>query len=395
MDNLISAVRASSKKIVIKLEKENRSEFPFDELIKKPLATQVSLRNNMIRELPGPRLFEMANIGWKITLTELNLSYNFLHQLPREISLFVHLKTLRIDNNNIQSLPKDIGKLLNLENLLMQYNSITELPLEMGQLVNLKRLDFTSNKVKRFPRSFAHLQQLRKVQYESNPLSYPPKNVLCLGWTSVRLYLAEPLKFMMENFKSTKNDSIRESQIKTLSYPHSHVPSGEIAEITASVKRCLLSRELRTAFGKFLEKECSLENLLFWQEVERLKNQEDALQPEDYLTEATKIFKKYIQGENDDALQVNLPFEIKEKCDQVFEHLLLEKKPSYNVTETVRTTPREDIRSVLNEAQTSIFHLLALDSYQRFLTSDEYKNSPESPSSIRAQITRSSNSLPL
>jgi len=123
----------------------------------------------------------------------------------------------------------------------------------------------------------------------------------------------------------------------------------------------------RSYFAKFLERECSLENLLFWEEVDQLKHYGSFLAEEDYKSQCLLIFFKYIKVEasddsclaTDSPSEINLPFEIKQVCCAFFE------------APNVHNHSLAEYNGILSKAQNNIFHLLAFDSYNRFLSSSE------------------------
>ena len=50
--------------------------------------------------------------------------------------------------NNLTNLPKEIGNLTQLNTLYLTHNNLTELPTEIGNLNNLKFLDLSNNDLK-------------------------------------------------------------------------------------------------------------------------------------------------------------------------------------------------------------------------------------------------------
>jgi len=212
-----------------------------------------------------------------------------------------------------------------------------DIPAEFGQLISLQKLTFAGNLVLKLPPSLGRLENLRKVCFEGNLIIYPAQEVIKQGWLATRSYLSEPLKFITKKFSTgstISHSSLTQSFDGSDSLDKSNI-KGPLFEMTAALRRLLNGPEGRLAFGRFLEKEFSQENLLFWQEVEHLNSIESQLQPEDYETEATKIFCKYIQEKYDENLSaenentplaINLPFEIKTRCTQIFEKCHNEKK---------------------------------------------------------------------
>eukprot|EP01103_Thecamoeba_quadrilineata_P017925 TRINITY_DN6576_c0_g1_i1.p1 TRINITY_DN6576_c0_g1~~TRINITY_DN6576_c0_g1_i1.p1 ORF type:complete len:411 (-),score=95.05 TRINITY_DN6576_c0_g1_i1:172-1329(-) len=374
--SLINIFTGRNKKGKVKLDKLALNRFPleyFKEEAKQSTTTHISLQDNLIEEIPPRDLYELS-ISWKFSLQELIISNNSLSSLPREISLLSQLRTLILDNNKIRSLPKDIGKLNCLEEFSICSNKLTELPSEMSEMSALKRLRFSDNRVGRFPRSFGlGLPALKVVTYDRNYIVYPPERVLVLGWASIKSYLAEPLKFIQtrlekDNFDCALNQRTSKSEERI---------NSELTELSNQVLKLLSNKTTRAAFARFLQREYSLENLLFWEAVDRLHQQEKVLLIEDYQTEAVSIYSRFISSENSEGCEINLPYLLKEKCDALFSRLVW-NKPSYNSNTEAQPMPtHQELKNILQEAQNSIFYLLTLDSYQRFLKSEEFQHSGE------------------
>ncbi|XP_022777661.1 leucine-rich repeat-containing protein 57-like, partial [Stylophora pistillata] len=82
------------------------------------------------------------------TLEEVDLSYNQLQSLPREIlSSNTKLKVLDLSNNKIQRLPEDV----------------------FGNLTRLKRLFLSNNKLQRLPK-LKNLSEIETLYMEKNSL---------------------------------------------------------------------------------------------------------------------------------------------------------------------------------------------------------------------------------
>uniref|UniRef100_UPI000A600058 leucine-rich repeat domain-containing protein n=1 Tax=Leptospira interrogans TaxID=173 RepID=UPI000A600058 len=67
----------------------------------------------------------------------LDLRYQKLTTLPKEIGQLQNLQRLDLSFNSLTTLPKEIGQLRNLQELDLSFNSLTTLPKEVGQLENL------------------------------------------------------------------------------------------------------------------------------------------------------------------------------------------------------------------------------------------------------------------
>lgn len=356
--------------------------FPYEDLKEKSVGSStINLNRNNIREIPQKQFFELATSTWRYSVTKLSICDNKLCLFPREISLLVNLKALLLDNNLLSFIPSDIVRLRTLEKLSIKNNKLTKLPEEFSALVNLKELNFANNLVKRIPRSLAKLDRLEDVVWKGNPISYPPPHVIDRGrdvlasapsdWQTIREYLMDPIAFVRANY----SDEIRE-KIKSNTHAElgsAGMTSGAVSELSKKVKVLLSNKVGRKAFAAFLEKEFSLENLLFYEEVETLNVHSQFIDEEDYKVQAHKIFEKFIKrpeiNEDDPTFdplaqvipEINLPFEIKDKCVQFFEGSRFGRGAA-------------SYKEMLELASRNIFQLLALDSYSRFATSPEWEH---------------------
>lgn len=340
--------------------------FPSEELQEKALgATSVNLNKNCISIIPSDQLMQIAHSSWRYSLRKFSICRNLLRDLPREIGLLVNLKALHLDDNDLTYLPNEITRLSNLEVLSVRGNRLARLPEDCRGLTALKEFDFSHNHVSRLPRSLALLENLSSVKLKNNHIVYPPaktfdKETLTNElWPQIRLYLHDPMSFVKQRF------STHVKNIKAAST--SDVSAGALTEFPKKVHILLNDKLGRKLFGKFLERECSLENLLFWEEVEQLKLHGSFMAEEDYKNQSLLIFYKYIKVEipEDSCLEVNqpvevnLPFEIKQECCSFFE------------ASNVHLCTTTDYSQILTKAQLNIFQLLAFDSFNRFYNSPE------------------------
>jgi len=111
-------------------------------------------------------------------------------------------------------------------------------------------------------------------------------------------------------------------------------------------------------FLSYLETEFSSENLLFWDEVEKLKICASGDSKEVLLQTISSIFSKFC-AENA-LLQVNLSHRIRE----TLQHTIF--------SETLSSLPIENLHHVFNEAQQNIYDLMNNDSFPRFQLTLEY-----------------------
>jgi len=92
-------------------------------------------------------LYKLTELKRKLKLKEdiytryqskyLNLAYNRIKEIPKEIGQLINLQNLYSDGNQIKEIPKEIGQLTNLETLDLRNNQIKEIPKQIGQLTSL------------------------------------------------------------------------------------------------------------------------------------------------------------------------------------------------------------------------------------------------------------------
>ncbi len=81
-----------------------------------------------------------------LALTELDLSYNDLSELPAEIGQLSKLQEFDLSfNYYLRKLPAEIGRLRELRKLNLGINFLSELPAEIAQLRKLQELDLSEN----------------------------------------------------------------------------------------------------------------------------------------------------------------------------------------------------------------------------------------------------------
>ena len=59
---------------------------------------------------------------------------------------------LDINYNKLKEIPKEIGQLVNLQEFDCSRNQILKIPKEIWQLINLKKIDCFGNKISKIPR---------------------------------------------------------------------------------------------------------------------------------------------------------------------------------------------------------------------------------------------------
>jgi len=165
---------------------------------------------------------------------------------------------------------------------------------------------------------------------------------------------------------------------------------------------CLNDKGGLSGFKKFLTKEFSVENILFYEEIEeyRTKKRRGSNDPLELIGEAQRIYAKYII--NDSPFQVNLPDVIIKDLEDKLKGLFAsaaskDEKVSGSVPSPSRALSVElgqngvlnkrDPPTLFDHAQENIFKLMNSDSFPRFQRSEEYKKICEEADSRKKKRT--------
>ena len=97
-------------------------------------------------------------------LQKLDLRWNKLTEILKEIGHLTQLQILYLSDNKLKEIPKEIGNLTQLQKLYLSYNQLTEIPKEIGNLTQLQELDLSKNQLTKIPKEIRNLTnvQLRK-----------------------------------------------------------------------------------------------------------------------------------------------------------------------------------------------------------------------------------------
>jgi hypothetical protein len=108
------------------------------------------------------------------SMKKINLSFEKLKELPKEIGNLTNLQILFLNYNYLKEIPKEIGNLSNLQGLYLQSNKLKDL--QIGNLFKLQRLCLDANKLKEIPKEFDNLSKLEIFNLHDGQLKEIPKN---------------------------------------------------------------------------------------------------------------------------------------------------------------------------------------------------------------------------
>jgi Leucine-rich repeat (LRR) protein len=132
-----------------------------------------------------------AEISLLKRLRTLNVGYNQLTALNKNMTSLVELRTLFVNNNLLSEIPEEITSLANLELLNLNNNRLIQLPDNLGKLLNLRRLYVANNEIGVLPASMVNLVQLEEFFAQNNHIRALPNFYLLNKLLELRLYANE------------------------------------------------------------------------------------------------------------------------------------------------------------------------------------------------------------
>lgn len=122
-------------------------------------------------------IFDILILTKLTNLVNLNLQFNSIYYIPKEVEKLQNLTSLHIGANQIFEIPKEIGKLNNLTDFHIHSNNLTKIPPEIGKLNSLTTLGFSVNKLTSLPKEIGKLNNLTSLYLSSNELERIPKEI--------------------------------------------------------------------------------------------------------------------------------------------------------------------------------------------------------------------------
>ncbi|XP_043927515.1 leucine-rich repeat-containing protein 63 [Protopterus annectens] len=172
------------------------------------------------------------------TLCYLNLSFNYLQQIPNELFYIQNLEVLKLRNNPIKKIPAGIEKLGKLRTFVISFCLLSALPTGLFCLPCLQFLDVSYNSISSIPNDIQKLRALEFLNVEGNELPALPCGALQLPLKQLRVQnnYMHPLfwKFNSQNQPQRLTDLAAVTFSKSnLSHTYSKIPEA-VQEILSS-----------------------------------------------------------------------------------------------------------------------------------------------------------------
>ena len=158
------------------MKQDSALKIRFDDLVYMPSIIEFI---NFKLDLSSFGLLDLEYFNFIKTtdIDQLDLSNNFLEEIPDCLDNFPNLKSLDLSNNKLKTLPKSIGKLKFLEKLVLKNNNLTNLIEDLGNLTLLTYLDVSCNKIETIPNKLIACQALRWLYLNNNQFERVPNVV--------------------------------------------------------------------------------------------------------------------------------------------------------------------------------------------------------------------------
>lgn len=147
-------------------------EMFLESILTLPLLRELDLKFNNIIKIT-------KNIEKSNTLELLDLSYNRITRLPEAIGALSCINTLNLKANRFVLLPESIGSLTSMKVLNLRYNKLKSLPKSINLLKDLRILDLHGNKLEEIPKlnGLENLVELELGWNEIQDLTNVPENL--------------------------------------------------------------------------------------------------------------------------------------------------------------------------------------------------------------------------
>lgn len=136
-------------------------------------STSLNLSHNFLEELPF-EFFYYKDKHVSNAVQHVSLSHNRFRYFPEALLKQTGLQTININHNQITTLPRKLEDLNQLTNLYAGFNQLTQLPDTLGNIKHLSVLFLPHNYLQTLPDSIGGLENLRLVNLSHNYLSSLP-----------------------------------------------------------------------------------------------------------------------------------------------------------------------------------------------------------------------------
>ncbi|XP_022184516.2 leucine-rich repeat-containing protein 40 [Nilaparvata lugens] len=176
-----------AKILSVDLSKNNFTIFPDNITALQATLSELDLKFNFLEELP-------SCIGQLSQLQFLNLSHNKLTTLPNELNQCLRMREILLESNRLSEIPDVIHDLTHLERLDVAGNSINEINVDrLGNLKRLYYLNVSCNNIQKIPCELGKLEHIKELMLFGNPFRCPRQAILAKGTAAVMQFLRDRL----------------------------------------------------------------------------------------------------------------------------------------------------------------------------------------------------------
>jgi Leucine-rich repeat (LRR) protein len=171
-------------------------------------------------------------------LTHLNLEYNQIKEIPKEIQFLIQLTELYLHSNHIEEIPKEIQFLTQLTYLLLYNNEINEIPTEIQFLIQLTGLFLNVNKIKKIPKEIQFLSQMTNLFLQNNHIIELSLEIINLRNLTNFYYHNNPIENLLNPIINRFINRIKNKQIYNI---HNDTQNVHSSSIQQSIKESIFN----------------------------------------------------------------------------------------------------------------------------------------------------------
>nr|XP_020451527.1 PH domain leucine-rich repeat-containing protein phosphatase 1-like [Monopterus albus] len=105
------------------------------------------------------------------TLTEVNLSCNYLASVPSSVGAMTNLQTFLLDGNSLEELPNELGSLQRLSYLGLSFNQFNHVPQVLERLASMEKLCMAGNNLETLTLQNFRLLRVKHIDLRLNKIS--------------------------------------------------------------------------------------------------------------------------------------------------------------------------------------------------------------------------------